>query len=144
MEQTVGGDSPLNFEGKFTGDEAGPIDLETAVDWTRRYREQNPKQVKAHFFGRNILEKILAQPGCMGLRIYYAIDPEDNKHLLVVGADATQTDQLPGTGILPGSDIPFSDVSRRADATGGVDPIIAEMSIPCPNQCGHDGKLQGK
>lgn len=147
---------------RFDGSEAGSLDLKTAARWTAAYRQRRPRQTKAHFFGRVILEQILAQPGCQGLRVYYALDPatkrapglvqrlilfvinslyplvsnlEPEQHLLIVGADATQSDQLPAAS----ASISASTL-RSAEAAGAA-YIIAEMSIPCPNQCGTSNAL---
>ena len=57
----------------FTGKESDFIDLDTAAQWTRNQRQAYPNQVRAHFFGRVILEALLAQPHCVGLRIYHAL-----------------------------------------------------------------------
>lgn len=97
---------------RFTGQEAQEFDLPTAAAWIAADRHQSAGQPRAYFFGRDIIERILRQPGCMGLRVYYALD-HGQRHLLLVGADAHQNDQLPDTG----------------------QGIIAEMAVPCPNQC---------
>lgn len=56
----------------ITGREGGPIDLKTAAEWTKNYRQRNPDETISHFFGRNVLKEILDKPECMGIRIYYA------------------------------------------------------------------------
>jgi hypothetical protein len=95
---------------QFTGDEAGQIPLDLAARWTRNFREKHPDETKAHFFGRNIVQKILDQEGCMGIRLFYALDDDSQKQLIMVGADA--------------------------DTNNQVDGVVAEFSSPCPDQCG--------
>ncbi len=51
----------------FTGKEAEEFPLETAAEWTANYRNANPGTVKAHFIGRDLINKMLDQNGCMGL-----------------------------------------------------------------------------
>lgn len=106
---------------RFTGNEADPLDLATASEWTARYGQRQPGHLETHFFGRKIIEQILAQPGCMGLRVYYALDPKNNRHLLVVGAEATQDDQLPSQAPPP------SGSSKRRQL---LPPIKLELSSP--------------
>lgn len=81
----------------FNGKEGRPITLGTAKRWTKRYRDDNPGAVKAHFFGKDNILKILQESGdeCMGLRIYYGIDDDGNKKLLLVGATSNQNNILP-------------------------------------------------
>jgi hypothetical protein len=102
-------------------DIGGPISLERAVKWTKAYRESHPNQIRAHFFGINIIKRILSQEKCAGIRIYYAIDNEvkmssrdrllnriinflqklksnqmEAKQLILAGADENVIDQIPG------------------------------------------------
>jgi len=95
---------------QFTGDEAEQIPLDLAARWTRNFREKHPDETKAHFFGRNIVQKILDQEGCMGIRLFYALDEDSQKQLVMVGADADANDQ--------------------------VDEVIVDRGFPCPDQCG--------
>lgn len=61
------------------------ITLEEAIEMTSAYREENPDETKAHFFGKEILEQILNQDGCEGIRMYYGIDSDGEKQLVLVG-----------------------------------------------------------
>ena len=141
---------------RFTGAEAAPLDLRTAARWTAAERRQNPDQTRAYFFGRDIIEKILAQPDCQGLRVHYAMNPNTRKrHLLIVGADADQNDQLPRlqptkrmamTGSAESGPAPAEASLASDSADLNEEPfegIIAEMAIPCPNQCGNANLLNG-
>jgi hypothetical protein len=99
----------------FNGSEGAPIDLETAKRWAQAYRAQNPGQTKAHFFGRNILQQLLAEPGSLGIRLYYGIDDKGAKQIMAVGAIANGDDLLP---------------------SAGTNNIVADSSWPCPPYCG--------
>ena len=79
----------------FNGKEGNPITLRTAKQWTKHYRKKNPGAVKAHFYGCEQLQKLLDEPGCMGIRIYYAIDDDGNKKLVLVGAKSDENNILP-------------------------------------------------
>lgn len=98
----------------FNGREGGQITLQVGSDMTERYRDENPNELKGHFFGRDILLEILKQEDCMGIRMYYGIDDDGEKALVIVGAD-----------------------SNEDDMTG----LVADLSMPCPNRCGSSNSL---
>lgn len=107
---------------KFDGSEGKPIDLATAKAWAANYRATLPdpnKDTLAHFFGFTIIQKILAEPGCMGLRIYYGIDNLGKKQVMLVGADASGVNLLPTAMALDLND----------------ENTIADVSFPCPSFC---------
>ena len=79
---------------EFTGNEGAPIALAQAGEWTKNYRSENPGATQGHFFGRVILEQLLAEGGSKGIRFYYGLDGEGQRQLLAVAADAAQNDLL--------------------------------------------------
>ncbi len=85
-------------------------------------RHQDHHEVRAHFFGKEILTNILNQPGCMGIRFYYAIDDKSQKTLVLVGADKN------GVNIWSGS----KAAKGKAKA---VRPLGGDNSYPCPPFC---------
>ena len=92
----------------FDGTEGGSITLAAASDLTAEYRRLNSGATIAHFFGKDIIEDILEQTGCKGIRIYYGIDDEGGKELILVGADSDEDDMT---------------------------SLVADLSLPCPNTC---------
>ena len=58
---------------------------------------------------KEIFDQILAQSGCEGLRMYFAIEPDGTKTLVVVGIDSAENDMTTG--------------------------LIAEKFGPCPKRC---------
>lgn len=70
---------------------------------------------KAMYFERDIYEKILAQPGCVGIRQYFAYEDGKGVTLVLVGVDAKGSDLVNGT--------------------------IGESAQPCPPMCAGDTKL---
>ncbi|MCD6068658.1 MAG: hypothetical protein K0S33_3484 [Bacteroidetes bacterium] len=100
----------------FSGKEAEQFPLGTAAEWTARFRDGIVSGTTiAHFFGKSIITDILAQEGCMGIRAYYALDADNKRQLIIVGADANENDMYNG--------------------------IIAEKSSPCPPFCGGGNPL---
>ena len=47
-----------------------------------------PEAFTAVLIGRNVIDQILAQPGCVGIRFIDAINEEGQKTLVYVGVDA--------------------------------------------------------
>lgn len=110
---------PLITDYTFTGQEGDPISLETAQRWTENFSANYPTGTKAHFFGFEILKQLLAEDGCVGIRMYYAIDDEGKRQLILVGVNSN------GDNLLP--------ASMQLDGDGGN--VIADASYPCPSFC---------
>ena len=49
------------------------------------FQDANPTDVTCYNVGKTVLEQILAQPGCAGIRFYNALNEEGNKTLVYVG-----------------------------------------------------------
>ena len=108
---------------KFDGTEGDAIDLTTAKRWTSNYRAINSTGVQAHYFGNEIIQQLLERPGCVGIRMYYAINDEGERKLLLIGVDANGENLLPST------------VARVKD---DEDPVV-DYSFPCPTYCPKNG-----
>ena len=65
------------------------IGLELGKQMVKSYQETNPTDVKSYMVGREIIEGILAQPGCVGIRMYNALNEAGEKTLVYVGVDGT-------------------------------------------------------
>jgi len=70
------------------------IDHPLADSMIKTSFETHPDAFKAVTIGRNIIEQILAQPGCVGMRFYDAINEEGQKTLVYVGVDASGKNML--------------------------------------------------
>lgn len=100
----------------FTGNEDHNIPLATAAEWTKNYRDVNPSGVTlGHFFGKEAITAILAQSNCVGIRMYYALDENGAKQLILVGVTADENDMFNG--------------------------LLAERSFKCPPICGINNPL---
>lgn len=99
----------------FDGTEGSAILLSKAADYTKEHRDRNPGQRLGHFFGRDIITEILNQEGCMGIRIYYGLNPENgDRELILVGANADQDDMT---------------------------DLVADFSVSCPSFCSDSNAL---
>ena len=82
------------------------ISLDTAIKITTLYRAQRNRILGLEWqgkdllpisetFDRTALDRLLAQPGCTAVRIYYGMDETLQVHAVVVGVNANDQDILP-------------------------------------------------
>jgi hypothetical protein len=101
---------------QFTGYENHAVSLEQAVKFVQNFRTSpTAPGTQGGFFGKETFEKILAQPGCVGIRYYYAKQDDGSPALVLVGVDAKGDDMEQG--------------------------LLAEMALPCPPYCGSPSRL---
>ncbi len=103
----------------FNGTEGSEIDITTAADYTANYRLEYPGSVQAIFMGKDILNAILTQDGCMGIRVYFGKTTAGSSdfELVFVGADANENDMINNGG------------------------IVADDGKKCPPECGSMNSL---
>jgi hypothetical protein len=100
----------------FDGTEGSSITLTDAATMTANYRNSSTAgPIRAHYFGKDIINKILAQTDCMGIKIYYGLDSNNNQELVLVGVTSSEADMTSGT--------------------------IADRALPCPNHCDSSSSL---
>lgn len=68
------------------GEEVG---YELGAQLVTNYQVANPNDTQFYTIGKNIIEQILAQPGCEGIRFYNAYNEEGEKTLVYLGVDAS-------------------------------------------------------
>ena len=131
----------------LTGREGSEIDIKVAADWTQNHRHRNPGHVISQFFGQEILNKILQQPGCVGIRFYYANSKpltgwqrfvnkcfpksEGEVHLIITGVTKDGKDQLP----VPDTHVEAFALKATATASASSG-TVGEQSMPCPGGAG--------
>ena len=64
------------------------IGYELGTQMVNDYASANPADVKFYEIGRNILDLILAQPGCAGIKFYNAYNEMGQKTLVYVGLNS--------------------------------------------------------
>ena len=89
----------------FNGTEGSSITRAEAATMTAA----DTGAIHAVFFGKDILNLILAQTGCEGIRFYFAVNNGD-RTLVAVGASANEDSMVTG--------------------------VIADYAKPCPTHCG--------
>ena len=85
------------------------ISHELAADFIKAYEEAYPAENRGYHLGRNIIDQILAQPGCVGMRFYYGLNEEGQKTLVYVGIDADGNDLVKRTIVMSGGILTFAD-----------------------------------
>jgi hypothetical protein len=103
------------------GTEGGQITIERAAALTGEFRKVNRNascKREGHLFGREKIEALLGQTGCMGIRIYHGIDPNtSSKEVILVGVDSAGNDMT---------------------------NMILDLSLPCPDRCSNGNALNGR
>lgn len=107
----------------YTPDIGKDIGYEAGAKMIKRHFDQNPDDVIAHFMGRNVIEQILAQPGCIGIRTFHGLNEIGIRQIVIVGVDKTGSNILNITETRHG----------KAYAKPG---IVMAQGKPCPPYCG--------
>jgi hypothetical protein len=99
------------------------ISHEMASDYVKAFEQAHPNENPGYHLGRNIIEKILAQPGCAGIRFYYGLNEEGQKTLVYVGMDADGKDLVKravvmNNGVIKSEEGMFADKIGLGNAPG--------------------------
>lgn len=145
----------------ITGKEGAEIKVDVAADWTKNHRHRNPGGIISQFFGVEILQRILQQPDCLGIRIYYAnskpltryqklvlsvansliksAKADGETHLVLTGVTKEGLDQIPADGRVEVA-TEHTDAkmfkSNTATAATATKTLLAQQSMPCPGGSG--------
>lgn len=101
------------------------IDLATAKELTKRYRENLKALVSKEYagslpnaetFDATAIQAILNQPGCVEFRAYYGMKEDRKVCLIFIGVDAQGNDIINSTN-------------------GNGEDVIVELGMICPPYC---------
>lgn len=81
------------LETKSLAEVGEDIGLAEGTKLVNAFREANPDAVPGYYIGRNILDQILNQPGCVGINFKKCLS-ENEEHLVYTGVDADGKDIL--------------------------------------------------
>ena len=95
------------------------ISHELAADFIKAYEKAYPGEKRGYHLGRNIIDQILAQPGCVGMRFYYGLNEDGRKTLVYVGIDAYGKDLVKRTVVMSNGDLSTAD-GILADRIGDI------------------------
>jgi hypothetical protein len=83
------------------------ITLADGSTMTADFREKFPNETKAVYYSSSVFSDLMAQEGCVGIRIYNALDAEDNMTNVLVGVDEHGNDLYQGKVYNRGTLCPF-------------------------------------
>lgn len=97
------------------------IGFELGSKLTKKYQSAHPQDVHSYIIGRNIIDQILDQPGCVGIQFYNAYNETGEKTLVYVGLDENGKSLLQYTSINNEGMLTFEKgiVADRTDRGGG-------------------------
>ena len=73
------------------------ISLDAAAALTRRFRTAASQGTElGAMFPREVYDRLLAQPGCAGIRMYYGLDDQGKSAMVLVGVDKDGNDMVNG------------------------------------------------
>src|SRR4051812_6397657 len=81
------------------------IGLSEGKQMVKAFREANPDATTGYYIGRNILDQILAQPGCVGINFRKCLTEINQEHLVYTGVDAEGKDILEFSVVINSGDI---------------------------------------
>ena len=97
------------------------ITHELGAELVGNYRKAHPNDVQGYIIGKEILNQILAQPGCAGIQFYNAINEQGQKTLVYVGLDQNGKQLVNYTVVT-------ADAQIQKEKG-----IVADRSIPSPS-----------
>ena len=78
----------INLETRSIASIGEAISPELGAQMIRQYQELHPADTHNYLIGRDILDRILEQPGCVGIKFYNAINEIGEKTLVYVGVNS--------------------------------------------------------
>jgi hypothetical protein len=101
----------------FSKKDGADINDTKAQEWMKRFREKHPAKtdVIARFIGTDIIQTVLGQDQCVGMRIYFGYDEAGALQIIICGARAD------GSNIWPN--------------TAGSAAVLADGTLACPPYC---------
>ena len=93
------------------------IGLTEGIELVNAFKAANPTATQGYYIGRNILEQIMAQPGCVGINFRKCLTNLNEEHLVYTAVDADGKDILE-----------FSVVTNTGDIIK-QDAIVADKTI---------------
>jgi hypothetical protein len=113
----------------YTPEMGKEIGYEVGSKMIKRHYDENPDDMVAHFIGRNHIGRILAQPGCVGIRAFYALNELGISQLVLVGVNSQ------------GNNLLMLDYIDKQGELAKKPGSIVITSKGCPPHC--DGSSDG-
>lgn len=101
----------------FDPNAGGSIDLSSAADLTKNWRDNRPTFPRGFYFSKTCFDQLLTQGGCVGIRTYCAESATGEMKMVMVGVDSNGDDIL------------------------GSTPLVMDYAEPCPATCSSANSL---
>ena len=82
------------LETKTIAEVGEDIGLVEGVQLISNFKQANPDATPGYYIGRNIIDQILSQPGCVGINFRKCLTNLNEEHLVYTGVDADGKDIL--------------------------------------------------
>jgi hypothetical protein len=86
-ESTRSAVNAVQEENPFKETVGAPITGQTGRQWIENYTKANDAQGKSYLIQRKDLQTILNDPSCVGICLYFALDQENQFHILPIGVN---------------------------------------------------------
>lgn len=85
------------------------IGLSEGIQLVKAFTNANPDATKGYYIGRNVIDQILSQPGCVGINFRKCLSNLNEEHLVYTGVDADGKDILEYSVVTTTGDITTQD-----------------------------------
>lgn len=85
------------------------IGLAEGIQLVQNFRTANPNATPGYYIGRNIIDQILNQPGCVGISFRKCLSENNEEHLVYTGVDADGKDILSYSAVTNTGDLETYD-----------------------------------
>ena len=118
---------------EYSGKEGRFVPLSLSKKWVANFRESNPEHTHAFYFGCELFENLLNEPGCVGIRINYAQDDDGSPKMVLIGVDKN------GNNILKKNIKPPTELRLSSDGKTGKGPLRSDYKTTGYRSMGGDG-----
>src|SRR5665647_3442980 len=80
------------LETKTLAEVGEDIGLTEGIKLVNAFAAANPDATKGYYIGRNVIDQILSQPGCVGINFRKCLTEMNEEHLVYTGVDADGKD----------------------------------------------------
>ena len=80
------------LETKTLAEVGEDIGLAEGIKLVNAFAAANPEATKGYYIGRNVIDQILSQPGCVGINFRKCLTEINEEHLVYTGVDADGKD----------------------------------------------------
>jgi hypothetical protein len=119
------------------------IPLDDAVELVKRYRTFcGPAAEKGGFFWAEPIRRMLAEPGCVGMRYYHGVDADGKYRIILLGVDSNGRDivrHISGGGGRAQAGGEGQALESHAMSSAPLGDSQLENHYPCPPFCPPDG-----